>query len=138
ITRHASDAKPRIAIYNPWGGSLDEGWTRWLLDQYGFAPKSVHPQDLKAGLQNFDVLILPDIDKEEIANGRRKPEEGSMRYQDELPPEYRGSLKKEGADVLKKFVWQRTHRAFRLSPAASRADARHVSDGVRRDLLCGA
>jgi hypothetical protein len=27
-----------------------------------------------------------------------------MRYQDELPPEYRSSLEKEGADVLKKFV----------------------------------
>ena len=27
-----------------------------------------------------------------------------MRYVDELPPEYRGALEKEGADVLKKFV----------------------------------
>jgi hypothetical protein len=104
IAKHANDAKPRIGIYNPWGGALDEGWTRWLLDQYGFAPKSLHPQDVKAGLQNFDVLILPDIDKEEIANGRRRGEEGSMRYQDELPPEYRGALEKEGADVVKKFV----------------------------------
>jgi zinc carboxypeptidase len=104
LAKHAKDKKPRIAIYNPWGGALDEGWTRWLLDQYGFAPKSLHPQDVKSGLQNFDVFILPDIDKEQIANGRRRGEEGSMRYQDELPPEYRGSLEKEGADVLKKFV----------------------------------
>jgi hypothetical protein len=104
LAKHANDKKPRIAIYNPWGGSLDEGWTRWLLDQYGFAPKSLHAQDVKAGLQNFDVIILPDIDKEEIATGRRRAEEGSMRYLDELPPEYRGALEKEGADVLKKFV----------------------------------
>src|SRR6266545_156775 len=104
ITKHAKDAKPRIALYNPWGGALDEGWTRWLLDQHGFAPKSLHPQEVKAGLQNFDVFILPDVDKDEIATGRRRAEEGSMRYQDELPPEYRGSLEKEGADVLKKFV----------------------------------
>ena len=104
IIKHANDAKPRIAIYNPWGGALDEGWTRWLLDQYGFAPKSLHPQDVKAGLQNYDVFILPDVDKDEIATGRRRGEEGSMRYQDELPPEYRGALEKEGADVLKKFV----------------------------------
>jgi len=104
ITKHASDPKPRIAIYNPWGGALDEGWTRWLLDQNGFAPKSLHPQDVKAGLQNYDVFILPDLDKDEIANGRRRGEEGSMRYQDELPPEYRGSLEKDGLDVLKKFV----------------------------------
>ncbi len=104
LAKHATDKKPRIAIYNPWGGALDEGWTRWLLDQYGFAPKSVHAQDVKAGLQNYDAFILPDIDKEQIANGRGRAEEGSMRYQDELPPEYRGSLEKEGADVLKKFV----------------------------------
>src|SRR5438093_2323068 len=104
LAKHAKDKKPRVAIYNPWGGALDEGWTRWLLDQYGFAPKSLHPQDVKAGLQNFDVFILPDIDKDEIASGRRRGEEGAMRYQDELPPEYRGALEKEGADVLKKFV----------------------------------
>ena len=104
LAKHASDKKPRIAIYNPWGGALDEGWTRWLLDQYGFAPKSLHPQDVKAGLQNYDVFILPDVDKDQIANGRGHAEEGSMRYQDELPPEYRGALEKEGADVLKKFV----------------------------------
>ena len=104
LAKHANDKKPRIGIFNPWGGSLDEGWTRWLLDQYGFAPKSLYPQDVKAGLQNFDVFILPDVDKEEIATGRRRAEEGSMRYLEELPPEYRGSLEKEGADVVKKFV----------------------------------
>ena len=104
ISKHASDKKPRVGIYNPWGGALDEGWTRWLLDQYGFAPKSLHPQDVKSGLTNYDVFILPDIEKDEIANGRRRGDEGSMRYQDELPPEYRGALEKEGADVLKKFV----------------------------------
>src|SRR5437763_1535935 len=104
IARHANDKKPRVAIYNPWGGALDEGWTRWLLDQNGFAPKSLHPQDVKAGLQNYDVFILPDVDKEQIANGRRRADEGSMRYQDELPAEFRGALEKEGADTLKKFV----------------------------------
>jgi len=104
LAKHANDKKPRIAIYNPWGGALDEGWTRWLLDQDGFAPKSLHPQEVRAGLQNYDVFILPDIDKDDIANGRRRAEEGAMRYQDELPPEYRGALDKEGADVLKKFV----------------------------------
>jgi hypothetical protein len=101
LTKHASQPKPRIAIYNPWGGALDEGWTRWLLDQYGFAPKSLHPQEVKAGLQNFDVFILPDIEKDEIATGRRAGVEGSMKYVDELPPDYRGALDKDGAAALK-------------------------------------
>jgi hypothetical protein len=104
LAKHASDKKSRVAIYNPWGGALDEGWTRWLLDSYGFAPKSLHPAEVRAGLKDFDVFILPDIDKEEIATGRRSGGEGAMRYNDELPPEYRGSLEKPGADALKAFV----------------------------------
>jgi hypothetical protein len=101
LAKHANDKKPRVAIYNPWGGTLDEGWTRWLLDQYGFAPKSLHPQEVKAGLGNADVFILPDVDKDTIASGRRRVEEGGMRYDEELPPEYRGSMDKE---ALKSFV----------------------------------
>jgi len=104
LAKRASQPKPRIAIYNPWGGALDEGWTRWLLDQYGFTPKSLHPQEVKAGLQNYDVFILPDIEKDEIASGRRAGGEGSMKYVDELPPDYRGALEKEGAAALKTFV----------------------------------
>ncbi|MGZ4809903.1 MAG: hypothetical protein ACXV7D_11315, partial [Thermoanaerobaculia bacterium] len=104
LLRHANDKKPRIAIYNPWGGSTDEGWTRWVLDTYGFTSKSLHPQDVKAGLQNYDALILPDVDKETIATGRRRTEDGSMRYEAELPPEYRGGLEKAGADVVRSFV----------------------------------
>jgi hypothetical protein len=101
IAKHANDKKPRVAIYNPWGGALDEGWTRWLLDQYGFAPKSLHPQEVKAGLADADVFILPDVDKDTIALGRRRGEEGSMRYEEEFPPEYRGALDK---DATRAFV----------------------------------
>ncbi|HXG58084.1 MAG TPA: M14 metallopeptidase family protein [Thermoanaerobaculia bacterium] len=98
--------KPRIATYKPWGGSIDEGWTRWLLDTWGFAPKALTPQELKApgALAAFDAVILPDIHKEILATGRRKPEEGAMRYREEFPPEYRGSLEKGGADALRAFV----------------------------------
>jgi hypothetical protein len=104
IAKHASAAKPRVAIYDIWGGNLDSGWTLWLMDQYGFPAKQVHAQDVKAGLGNYDVMILPDATAAEIATGRRRSGEESMRYNDELPAEYRGSLDKEGADVVKKFV----------------------------------
>lgn len=103
IRKHEGQAKPRVAIYSPWGGSIDEGWTRWVLDQYGFAPKSVHAQEVRAGLQNFDAVIIPDVDPAELAGGRRTSE-SSMRYNDEFPPENRGSLEKAGADALKTFV----------------------------------
>jgi hypothetical protein len=96
--------KPRVAIYKAWGGNLDEGWTRWLLDSYGFAPKSLTPQEVKAGLKDLDAVILPDDDREAMATGRRAGGETSMRYNEELPSEYRGGLEKTGADALRTFV----------------------------------
>jgi len=93
--------KPRVAILNPWGGAIDEGWTRWLLDQYGVKPASLRPNEVKSPLA-FDAFIIPDIDKETIATGTRKPEEGSMRYVDEMPPEYRGGI--GSSEALKTFV----------------------------------
>lgn len=93
--------KPRVAILNPWGGALDEGWTRWLLEQYGLKPASLRPNEVKAPLA-FDAFIIPDVDKETIATGTRKADEGSMKYNDELPPEYRGGI--GNSEALKSFV----------------------------------
>src|SRR5207248_2601432 len=36
---------PRIGLYQPWSGSMDEGWTRWILEQYGFPFVTLHPED---------------------------------------------------------------------------------------------
>jgi hypothetical protein len=52
---------PRIGLYQPWTGSMDEGWSRWVLEQYGFSPIAVHPEDFKSPLaQKVDVLIIAD------------------------------------------------------------------------------
>jgi hypothetical protein len=98
--------KPRVAIYEPWTASMDAGWTRWLLESNGFAPKMLHPQELKGALANFDAFILPDLSKETIATGRgsREGEESGMRYEEEMPAEYRGGLEKPGAEALKSWV----------------------------------
>ncbi|HEX9728109.1 MAG TPA: M14 metallopeptidase family protein [Gemmatimonadales bacterium] len=40
--------RPRIAVYQSWGSNMDEGWTRWLLEAYGFAYTTLHPQDIRA------------------------------------------------------------------------------------------
>jgi hypothetical protein len=53
--------QPRIGLYQPWNGSMDEGWTRWVLEQYGFAFVPVHPEDFQSPLaQKIDVLIMAD------------------------------------------------------------------------------
>jgi hypothetical protein len=53
--------RPRIGLFAPWSGSMDEGWTRWVIEQYGFDIVTVRPEDFKAPLRGkVDVLILAD------------------------------------------------------------------------------
>ncbi len=97
---------PRVGLYKPWLASMDEGWTRFTLEQYGFEPKSLDNKTVRSGSLKdaFDVIVLPDVSKDVIAAGKPKREEGEMRYFAEFPPEYAGGLEKEGAKALKDFV----------------------------------
>ncbi|HUP44041.1 MAG TPA: M14 metallopeptidase family protein [Thermoanaerobaculia bacterium] len=102
LKRHAAAKKPRVATYKPWNASMDEGWTRWVLETYGFSPKTLSPQQVRGALP-YDAIIVPDIHKEIIAAGRRTTGT-AIRYEDEFPPEYRDGLGAEGTAALKKFV----------------------------------
>ncbi len=97
---------PRVGLYKPWTASMDEGWTRFVLESYGFAPKTLDNKAVKAGglRASLDVVVLADIDKDVIATGRPKRDDGERGYSPELPPEYQGGIDKEGAAALRKFV----------------------------------
>ncbi|HEX6178624.1 MAG TPA: M14 metallopeptidase family protein [Thermoanaerobaculia bacterium] len=103
LKRNEGARKPRVATYKPWSASMDEGWTRWVLDTYGFEPKTLSPQQVRGTLP-FDAIILPDVHKDILATGRRRATEGSMRYDEELPSEYKDGLGDEGLAALKSFV----------------------------------
>ncbi len=77
--------------------SMDEGWTRWLFDDFGFSYLSLHDADVQAGnlRQKFDAIVIPDQAAQQIAQGYRA---GSM------PPEYCGGLGAKGAAALKEFA----------------------------------
>jgi len=99
----ATPLKPvRVAIYKSYIASIDEGWTRFLLEQYGFAVKNIENKEVRAGNLNaaWDVIILPDSSREAIVDGK-PTREG---YFEELPPEYAGGLGKEGLRALRDFV----------------------------------
>jgi hypothetical protein len=53
--------KPRIALVQALNG-MDEGWTRWVLEQYGFEFTRIAPADLLAGgaREKFDTIIVTD------------------------------------------------------------------------------
>src|SRR6266511_1944823 len=88
---------PRIAIYQPWTATIDEGWTRWLFEQYGIAYTTVHDGDLKGGRlrDRFDAIVLPDESAERLLHGL-----DSIR----IPVQYAGGMGAMGASALSAFV----------------------------------
>jgi hypothetical protein len=88
---------PRAALYQPWGGNMDEGWTRWLMEQNEFPFVTIHPEDLREGdpSSKFDVIIFPDMRKEQICDGLTG---------ESTPPEYRGGIGETGIQALRRFI----------------------------------
>jgi hypothetical protein len=41
-------AAPRVGVYRSWAASNDEGWTRFVLEQYGFEPKTLDNAAIRA------------------------------------------------------------------------------------------
>lgn len=89
--------RPRIGLYKGYVPSMDEGWTRWLLEQFGFSYRSVRNADLQSGhlKEEFDVIIFPDQGSSAIHSGY-KP--GLM------PEEFTGGVGEKGAEALKQFA----------------------------------
>lgn len=86
----------RVGMYKSWMPSIDEGWTRWLLEQYEFPLESLSNQDIRRGdLSRFSAIVLPAQTRDAILHGHAP---GSM------PPEYVGGLGAEGTAALERFV----------------------------------
>ena len=90
-------AVPRIGLYQAYVPSIDEGWTRWLFDEFGIGYSTVKNPDIKAGKlrQKFDAIVIPDQSAQTIAQGYRP---------NQMPPEVSGGLGVDGAAALKEFV----------------------------------
>ena len=89
---------PRIGLYYPWtGGNTDEGWTRWVLEQYEFPVTTIHNSDVRDGglHQRFDTIILPDQTPREMIDGFTA---------NTVRPEFRGGIGDLGVDHLMRFV----------------------------------
>jgi hypothetical protein len=89
--------RSRIALYRPWRPSMDQGWSRWLLDSYDFDYTRITNGDLQAGQlrERFDVILLPAERPQSLLNGNAK---GSV------PPRYEGGIGDRGVRELDEFV----------------------------------
>jgi hypothetical protein len=77
----------RVGLWDRYGGSVESGWIRWLLERYEFPFEVVYPQTLDAGNLNtkFDVLIFPT----EAIPAR---DGAAVAAPANVPQEYRGHL----------------------------------------------
>jgi len=101
-----------------WGGNMDEGWTRFLLEQFAFPYTSLMDAEIKKGElnKNYDVIIIPS-DATGMITGEIPP--FYRRYIPMgIPPEYKSGIGKEGVKALKDFV-QKGGRLVALGDACS-------------------
>ena len=86
---------PKIGLYKGAGGSMDEGWTRLVLETFQIPFRSVSNEDMRSGNLDLDAIILPADSENTIVNGL-----SAERY----PTEFAGGIGTAGVDNLKKFV----------------------------------
>jgi len=87
----------RLGLYKSWTASMDEGWTRWVLEQFEFPYQSVYDKDIREGdlLKKYDVLVLPDIREISIIEGLSESS---------APLEYTGGIGDVGANNIRQFI----------------------------------
>jgi hypothetical protein len=87
----------RLALFNPWGGNMDEGWTRLMLEKFEFPYEEIRPADVRSGdfAQRFDVLIFADQPPPSILDGIPTSR---------IQAEYAGGIGAEGLEHLRTFV----------------------------------
>jgi hypothetical protein len=144
---------PRIAIYQSWRSNMDEGWTRYLLDDLGFTYTILRNNDFKPARATketkgsvekkvnlkakYDVIIFASENVDIIKSGRPSQQSEFARFMTPMPPEYEGGIEKEGIEALKAFVEEggilvTLNQATELATRELGAPARNALSGIDR------
>jgi hypothetical protein len=112
-SRVRPNAGVRVALYKNYLPSMDEGWTRWMFDQYKFPYTSLRDAEARVGdlRAKYDVIILPDQSVGALVNGLPGPGgrtgasgESEERVIGSYPAEYAGGLGEAGVKGLRDFL----------------------------------
>jgi hypothetical protein len=89
--------KPRVGLYHAWGGNMDEGWTRYLFEDFELDYTRLHDAAVRAGdlIDDYDVIVLPDATLTSMRQGQAAGN---------LPEQYTGGMTQAGLDNLEAFV----------------------------------
>lgn len=95
--------QPRVAVYRSYVPAEDEGWTRYVLDDFAFKHQTLWDADLRAGdfAEKFDAIIIPDQADSVIRHGHIAQARDNRQV---YPPEFCGGLGQAGLRNLRRFV----------------------------------
>ena len=144
-------APMRIGLWDTYGGSMQSGWVRWLMEQYHFPMKVIFAQDIDAGelKQKFDVIVFV-AQAIPAAGGENEPAGFGARREpkpDEIPAEFRPWLGKitatKSIPQLKAFleaggsvvtIGSSTNLAYHLKLPVKNALTEMTANGTERPL----
>jgi hypothetical protein len=153
-SRVRPNAGVRVALYKNHLPSMDEGWTRWVFDQYRFPYASLRDAEIRAGdlKAKYDAIIIPDQSVNALVNGLPGAASGAgeaavaagveERITGVYPAEYAGGLGESGVKALRDFIEAggtliTFNNASNLAIEKLGAPARNVLKGVPpRDFYC--
>jgi len=91
-------SQQRIAVFQRYyGGNMDEGWTRLLLEDFAFPYTTIRDDEILRGALNdrWDVIVLPADSRGMMVDGRDD---------ESTPPAYRSGFGDAGIAALDAFV----------------------------------
>lgn len=86
----------KVGLYKSWQANMDEGWTRWVLEQFEFDIDTLHNEDIQSGaLSEYSAIIFPSQRPGSILHGHRKTA---------MPARYTGGIGLKGVAAIEKYA----------------------------------
>jgi len=86
----------KIGIYKSWQANMDEGWTRFVLEQFEFDIDTLHNEEIQAGrLGDYAAIIFPSQRPNGIMHGHRKTA---------MPSQFTGGIGLKGVAAIDKYA----------------------------------
>ncbi|MDH3225017.1 MAG: peptidase, partial [Gemmatimonadota bacterium] len=100
--------RPRIGLWDQYGGSMPSGWIRYILEDFEFDYDVIYPPEIDRGdlSERYDVIILPDgaLGEEERGFGREPDEDFLASLPDSLRSRIGRLTPGTSAEALRAFM----------------------------------